>query len=479
MKNLNMKNSNFTISVITGIMLILTLPACKKYFEVGENPNQIADPPINTLLTTVTSKAAFSTYQVGDITSYFVQYLASPSVGGSTDTYQPTDYSTTWNQIYFTMADLNEMKTRAREQGATEHVGVANLLIAYEMDLIINMWGNGPYTEAFNQEILTPRYDDQETFYNSALTLVNEGLAELSRTDASVGLGSSDDLIYGGDTEKWLRFGNLIKARLLNKVSKKSIYNPSEVLAAVDLSFKSNADNAGMSNFAGNNPWADVAISNTNLVLDGWLSEQLVNALNGTTFGVFDPRIEKITDTTIAGIYKGTPNGAGNVGPASNTVRDESYVSLNSPLSGRTSPVYLATYAELKFIEAEAAFRSGNTARAYTAYREGIVANMNQLGVATAAQQTYLASSVVASDAAALTLNHIFRQKYITTYLMPEAWVDARRFDYQYVDFTLPVNADLPTFIRRVEYVDSEKSKNGNNVPQVTSLAEHLWWDTP
>ena len=474
-----MKNSTYTISVFTAILLMLTLPACKKYFEVGENPNQIADPPINTLLTTVTSKAAFSTFEVGDITSYFVQYLANPAVGGSTDTYQPTSYSSTWNQIYFAMADLNELKTKAQEQGATEHVGVANLLMAYHMDLIIDLWGHGPFTEAFKQEILTPRYDDQEAFYNSTLTLVNEGLAELSKTGAAVGLGSSDDLIYGGDTQKWQQFGNLLKARLLNKVSKKSTYNPAEVLAAVDLSFKSNADNAGMSNFAGNNPWADVAISNTNLVLDGWLSEQFVDALNGTTFGVVDPRIGKITDSTVAGIYKGTPNGVGNVGPASNTVRDESYVSLNSPLSGRTSPVYLATYAELKFIEAEAAFKSGNTGRAYTAYREGIVANMEQLGVASAAQQTYLASAVVAPTVAALTLDQIFQQKYIATYLLPEAWVDARRYDYQYEDFTLPANADLPTFIRRVDYVDAEKSKNGSNVPEVTSLAEHLWWDTP
>lgn len=49
--------------------------------------------------------------------------------------------------------------------------------------------------------------------------------------------------------------------------------------------------------------------------MGGWLSEQFVDHLNGKTFGIFDPRIRKITDpVTITGFppFIGTVNGAGN-----------------------------------------------------------------------------------------------------------------------------------------------------------------------
>lgn len=476
-----MKRSYLYITALT-ILLSITSIGCKKYFDVGENPNQITDPPLNTLLTTATSKTAYSSYNVANITSYFTQYLASPSVGGSTDTYQLTDYSSAWNAIYFAMADINEMKKKAVQTGATEHLGVADILMAYHVDLIVDLWGSGPYSEAFNESILTPKYDDPETLYNTSLSLVNEGIAELAKTGATVKLGAADDLIYGGDLSKWTKFAYLLKARLLNKISKKPAYDPAAVLAATALSFTGNGDNAKMANFAGNNPWANIASDNANLLLGGWLSQQFIDALNGNSYGVVDPRVFKITDPTVNGTFVGTPNGTGNVGNASNTIKDEVYISLNSPLSSRTAPLYLATYAELKFIEAEAAFRlpaAAGLARAYAAYTAGIRANMELLGVTVNDQNAYLASTAVAPSANALTLDLIFKEKYIANYLNPEAWVDARRFDYQYKDFTLPANTATSAFIRRVDYVDAEKSKNGKNVPQFGSLTDRLWWDMP
>ena len=478
-----MKGSKSYIAVISTAVLLFAFASCKKYIEVGDNPNQVIDPPLNTLLSTVTAKTGNNIFTVANITSYFTQHLANPAVSGSTDTYQLTDYSNTWDSLYYTMGDINELKKKATAAEATEQVGVSNLLMAYHLDLVIDLWGQGPYTEAFREEILTPKYDDPEALYNSTLALVNEGLAELSQPKDStkVGLGKADDVIYNGDKGKWIKFGNLLKARLLNKLSKKASYNPAAVLAAVSLSFTGNADNARMGNYADKNPWANIALDNSNLLLGGWLSEQFVDAMNGKTYGVVDPRIARITDPTITGTYVGTPNGAGNVGPANNTVKDEVYISLNSPLTGRTSPIYIATFAELKFIEAEAAFRleGAGSARAYQAYLDGIRANMELLGVTAVDQATYLASGAVAASAADLNLDLIFKEKYIVTYLSPEAWVDARRYDYKYKDFTLPAHAALTEFIRRVDYVDAEKSENGINVPQITSLADRLWWDTP
>ena len=103
---------------------------------------------------------------------------------------------------------------------------------------------------------------------------------------------------------------------------------------------------------------------------------------------------------------------------------------------------FIVTYAELKFIEAEAALPT-NPTRAYTAYLAGINANMDKLQVPAGAERTaYITAASV--GAANLTKALIMKEKYIATYLNPEAWNDARRFDYAYKDFTLPQMQCLP-----------------------------------
>lgn len=458
------------------LLLLFCLAGCREYFELNENPNQIANPPLSSLLSTTTQKTALNSQRAGGITSYFVQYLASPGAGGSTDTYQITDYTATWDAIYFGMADLYDLKRRAQEQGASQYVGVANVMLSYHLTLIADLFGDAPFSDAFTGTTLIPTYDTEEELYTTALNLLNEGMTELAKTDSRVTLSATDDLIHKGNKDAWIKTANALKARMLNKVSKTSGYKPADVLAAVSGSYESNADDAQVGSFLLRNPWAQVARNNAALVLDGWLSTQLVNQLNGTTYGVLDPRVEKITDKTINNDYKGTVNGQGNVG-GNNTVKDESYISLNSPLTGDASPLLIVTYAEVKFIEAEAALASGERARAYAAYLAGIRASLDKFGVAVTARDAYLANPVVGVGQAALTRDLIFKEKYVATYLNPEAWNDARRYNYQYKGFKLPVNAALPTFIRRVAYPNGETTKNGNNVPDEVPLSEPLWWD--
>ena len=118
------------------------------------------------------------------------------------------------------------------------------------------------------------------------------------------------------------------------------------------------------------------------------------------------------------------------------------------------------TYYELKFIQAEAAFRAGNLQLAYTALREGVRANMAKVGVGgtfspptvtfpaiTTAQITAcLASAAMPQTPAAVTLRQIMEQKYLAMFLNPDVWSDLRRLDFRpdiYVNFTYPSRASL------------------------------------
>jgi len=190
---------------------------------------------------------------------------------------------------------------------------------------------------------------------------------------------------------------------------------------------------------------------------------------------VFDPRLPQIATLTKFGDYRGTRNGAGRIGTG--TDDEESYLSVTGAYSKINAPLPIVTYAEMKFIEAEAAFRSNDKHRAYEAYIAGIEANMEKVGVDAASAENYVNDGTVSVGESNITLDLIFKEKYVAMMLNPEAWTDARRYDYQYKNFTLPQGAALTTFIRRLDYPQVEISRNGANVPAVGGQDERLAWD--
>jgi len=463
--------------VYSFILLSLFSAGCSKYLDVNKDPNLVTDPPINGLLANATLQTGWNVQRLGDYTSYYVQYLASSNASSDRDIYKEEDLSSLWSNFYNAMTDIKMMNEKAVVQNAPLHLGVGKIMTALHLNMLINVFGDVPYSQAFQiGTYLLPQYDNQQSLHATSIQLLDEGIAELNKTNFTLALDPRSDVIHGGDVAAWRRTAYTLKARFLNQLSKRTVYSAANILAATASGYRSNADDAGLQAYqGGRSPWNQVAYNNTQLLLNGWLSQQFVDALDGTTFGTTDSRLKHITDTTKFGDYRGTPNGAGRVGTGTN--KEESYLSVNGYYSRAGAPVWIATFAELKFIEAEAAFRSNDKNRAYAAYREGIKANIMKVDGVPADTTAYLANPSVSVGAANLTLADIFREKYVAMFLNPEAWVDARRFDYQYKDFTLPVNAALNTFIRRAAYPVIETSRNRKNVPVVTSLTEKLWWD--
>ena len=454
---------------------VLLLSGCKKYLDINQNPNAALQPPINGLLANVTNTAAINVYRIADWTSYYTQYLAAASVASTVDTYDDVDASGAWNGYYNIMTDLYDMKNFAAQTGLNAYIGVADILMALHINMASNVWGDIPYSDAFlGVQNIHPKYDNQQSLYDTCLHLLDVGIEALQQADADGELDPGSDFIHAGSTSAWIKTAHALKARMLNQISKTSSYNPDAVLSELSQAYTSNDDDAQITAFDGFNPWAQEAHNNAALLLDGWLSAYFINATNGTIYGIFDPRLPLITDTTQYGDYRGTPNGAGPVGDV--TKHNECYLVEDGWYSRDNAPLEIITYAECKFMQAEADLRKGNNEDAYSAYIAGITANMQKLGVIDEAMHQYLSEPDVAVGSESLTLPLIMKEKYVALFLSPVTWDDMRRTDYNYKDFTLPQNAVLSTFIRRMNYPSSEISTNGENVPPVTN-ADHLWWD--
>jgi len=452
----------------------------------NQDPNATTDPSLSGLLSSsILTTSSNVVPGAAGTTSYYVQHLASPS-GSSLDQHFESRFGGTWSNVYNVLADTDALIKKAEAENSPHYAGVARVIQAYNIGIATDLWGDIPYEEALQgrEGEITPAYDEQQAIYSSIQSLLDTAIQDLNAESSKFNPGS-DDFVHGGDLEKWKRTARALKARHLNHLTKKSSYDPQAVLSAVDNAMQGNEDDAQMNyeNDPAENPWYNVFQAQEGGILGGHLSEQLIKEMDGTLYGVFDPRLQvAITDSAdIEGEgdnppkYAGNRNGEGSGQFYNHLEGDKFYATQNAP-------ILWITYAEVKFIEAEAAFRANNLERAYDAYMEGIRAHMNKVGVPANQRDAYMNDPAVDVGQSNLTLDLIFKEKNVAMFLNPEAWVDHRRHDYDYPDFEPPVDQN-PLFdnspvdhIRRPLYPLSEIERNRSEVPEV-ALDERLWWD--
>lgn len=474
------------------ILLTVIFLSCDDYLggDTNVDPNRVGEVSLNAVLPTIIDATALNYYNLGFQTSQIVQYVASATASaGRTDTHNQIRLQTTWTGIYLrAMSNANLLANQAMEDGSPHYEGVAKVVLAINLALATDTWGDVPFSEAFQADNnLTPAYDSQESVYIAIQGLLDEAITALNAGTSLFSPGS-DDLVYGGDLSQWIKAAHSLKARYALHLTKVDSEAASKALAAVANGFDNNDDDFQYLYDERNlNPWHKrPALADGTGNASITFSEQLIGAMNGTDYGVFDPRLPIIAENDGDPEYVGAINGE-EAGESSN-----SRFTVDTWYSTISAPVLMITYAESKFIEAEAEFLNnggtkvsvGSTQNAYDAYLEGIAAHMDKLGVDPAERDAYLANPAVAVGADGLTLDLIMKEKYVANFLNPETWVDLRRYDYDpvvYRDLALPLdhNPDLNgQWIRRVLYPLDELGRNSEEVNKVQQgLEVKVWWD--
>ena len=506
------------------------LTSCESFLDVNENPNNPSETTPNFLLPSIISNDIQTQMFTALRTPYIEQYVVSRTVNsGGNDQFRFTNAQSTntFNYSYHQSGgNIRPMIQDAEAEGSAYYVGAGKIMQALILAHATDMLGDLPYSEAYQPANIKPKYDSQEQIYATVNQLLDEGIMEMSKAPSentrpfyTNAPSESGDILYKGDQNKWIRLAYSLKARQLQHLTKKmGRYDPNAVLALVANGFKNTLDDAQIQFQTAVSPLANTTnIFGTTRANFGLASYSLnfIRYLNGTTFpGVTDPRFGIMAPTTSTGAAPGAgvPTGA-NVIPNTNNVTDF-YASWYARDLGYYEVI---TYHELKFIEAEAAFRAGNRSRALEAYREGIRAHMRKIGVGgafsaptitfpviTEAQITaYLNSVAVAQNEAELTLRHIMEQKYIAMFLNPESWSDMRRYDFStdiYVNLQYPTGSGInltlannmdPTrrFPRRLLPGATEVQNNPDAIAKLFAdagattnddyISKPLWWDMP
>jgi Starch-binding associating with outer membrane len=225
MKLLKIKNALFL-----AVLLAATVVSCKKDdFAINTSPSEVTASTVEYKSVLPASLAATATIQATNFTvlqkwmGYWARSGSYQSIGDE-ETYSFTnDFGqglTPWNNLYTNANNYNFVAKTAKANGAGTYEAIARIMKALDFQMLVDIFGNIPYSEAFDGgNIRTPKYDDDKTIYanlfrelDAAIALLNN--PTLSAPANNIGI-ATDDLVFKGDKTKWKKMANTIKLRML------------------------------------------------------------------------------------------------------------------------------------------------------------------------------------------------------------------------------------------------------------------------
>ena len=260
MKYLKHIKSKIKIASIVIAVAVFTV-SCEDYLDVNTDTDNPTVAPLNQLLTNVQLGISTTTDFNNLMGDHLSVYTHQFTQRGEADQYGVQAASillqNEWNNTYLTLTDIESLISQAEVSGDLVYVGLGQMLKAYLMSVAVDLWGDVPFTEATQLEggTVSPVFDDQEFVYQSIFDLID--LAKSNIADgAGTNVPTTDDLFYGGDTSKWIKFANTFKLKLFNQVRLSSFFDASSfnVLVNENNFFTSNADDFQFNHTANQSP---------------------------------------------------------------------------------------------------------------------------------------------------------------------------------------------------------------------------------
>ncbi len=460
----------YKIGKFAGVLLTsaFMLVSCDNWIDtsINVNPDAPADVPLNLMLPAIQQNIGFvlaGNDMVLTTNGWMQQFdgVARQSYTISRYQYMPADVNNLWSSIYsgilINSKILIDKAENTEGKYSPYNAGIGKVLMATSLGISTDVFGDMPYSDALkgNENVLTPKFDTQEQIYTAIQELLDGAIADFGKASSENLVAVKNDVMYAGNVTKWKKAAYSIKARhllQLSAVKGNSAYT--DALAAAQNGFSSSADDMMV-------PWEE---ANHNPIFQ--FMEQRGDVRMGATMvdlmkSISDPRLPFYCAKDGNGNYTGSVIGSQN----ENASKPGDYV------AGATASSVIMTYAELKFIVAEANFKLGKTTEAAAALADAVKASVAKVTGAVMDQAWY--DSNIGSQP--LTLELIMTQKYISSFGTNQAFADYRRIGLPVMG--VPPGAVLTSMPNRYPYAQDEISYNGANVPNIVSINDKLWWD--
>ncbi|WP_205512305.1 SusD/RagB family nutrient-binding outer membrane lipoprotein [Longitalea arenae] len=483
-----MKYFNINRRICGAILaVIVACTGCKKDFlDVNDDPNRATDKNISAELLFPQAANGVGA-RLGSTNLEFIQnWIGYMSASGDFAIEQDeTTYNISfsfgdvlWENNYNVLFDLYLTKHKALAAGDTVLAGASMILSARLWQDLVDIFGNIPYSQAFQTNTYRrPAYDNGRDIYADLQKRLDTAVTYMNATaKASF---KTIDIVNGANKTLWVKFANTLKLRMLLRQSEMNGFNPAAEISKIAAN--GGVLGAGESidvnpGYVNENNKQSPFYANYGLTPTGAEASTSTRANNyfiNLLVTNNDPRLERFYAPTendpnvIAGTDYGLPEGNPDGAHSSN---------MGPGIAGSASQnQWILPSFESLFMKAEAIARGWLPGNAQTAYEAAVTESFVWLGVdnATAEAADYLQHADIANwaNAGASVLEQakfIALQKYIALCGIDpvEAWSDIRRLNMMPDDGYLSHN---PARLRdqipvRLLYPQSEYTTNGPNV---------------
>lgn len=351
--------------------------SCADELDINNDPT--SPNQITPALALASAEASIVTVVGGEFTNlggFYAQYQTQSPSAGQYETMDQYNLNATysnrlWAELYAGgLNDLEFVITESEKTGDTGTILIATCLKAYTFQLLVDLFGDVPYTEALQGlGNITPAPTPGQEVYADLILKIDAAIAAYNANPVESEVGSQD-MIYGGDTDNWLRFANTLKLKMYLRMAYTAQANPAAVNALIAEDNFIDED-AAFTNFNKTldktNPFYGVQISSQGSGL-GDVNNIASNTLMEFYVANNDQRKELVYRPSNTGAYVSLPQGAGD--EFNNTALNYSRPNINPEF-----PVFLMTLAESNFLQAEALIRYAGGTGAKAKYDAGVVAS--------------------------------------------------------------------------------------------------------
>ncbi len=477
-------------ALIIAIIVFTPFSCTDGFEELNTNPKVVTEELIKPglLLTKVLKESSFQILNQGRVG----EYSGYSSRG---DSGQPLSFGDFGPFGYYTSHIVNLaaiIRLTADDPLLSNMNAIARIWKVWVFHRMTDAYGDLPYFEtglAFEDVIVSPRYDTQEAIYKDLLNELKEAAAQLKMDGEQADYGAAD-VLFGSDVASWQRFANSLRLRLAMRVRyvDQGLAQTHIADALNGSLILSNMENATITSEG--EGAAD--LGNT-----GPLYQNFVNgsagAGNATVVGLplvenllstNDPRLSIYLRPMASGNYYGR---AINLSLAEKDGYADTIARLNDSFLTAEYDFNVLTAAEVSFLRAEAALAGLSSENANSLFQQGIQLSMEQRQADSAAALAFIASpaaTLVGSEEE--QLEQIIVQKYIA--LMGdshEAWAEHRRTGYPKIWIGALAAPDTDNAMpRRSAYPIKEYNLNGANIMEAVArlsggdlLTSRIWWD--
>jgi len=407
------------------------ITSCNKYLDINVDPNSPTTENVTSTLilpgvemNLATSYGNFFRILGGYYSEQYAHLFGTSNyVDYSQFVTSQTRSSGTYTQLNTRV--LNNLQTIREKSVAKNSWGdnlAATTLRAFTLQTLVDAYGETPYTEAWNKDILAPKYDNGDVVYNGILAELNDALSKVSDDTPVI-----ESFLFGkSNSSKWIKFANALKLKILMRMSKVQDVKSQLASLIAENNFPTEdvawagiwADETGKANPYYQEEFAAYfGSTQKNVTLNLALSAVMEESNDGRLAAFFD----KNKDGKFLGGVSGTNYSTSKLYKAEN---------FNRPAMRYDSPVYLITKSEVEFFIAEYYAKNGSAANAKAHYEKGIIESFLSAGLSASDAQNVITGIYAYNNANFEKLIGIQKWVALSGTNNFEAWCELRRLKY-------------------------------------------------